>query len=109
MPHAKITIIKGMLFLFLALATYVLIGCGQSESTYLLDTCIVSGEKLGSMGDSVSYVHNGQEVKFCCKGCQAAFKKDPNKYLARLEGSAAEDHQILGHDHSGHDHSGHDH
>jgi len=102
MPHARIAIIKGILFLFLALAAYVLIGCSQSESTakaYLLDTCIVSGEKLGSMGDSVSYVHNGQEVKFCCKGCQGAFKKDPNKYLARLEGSAAEDHQSLGHDH----------
>ncbi len=107
MPHVRITIAKRILFLFLALTALVWIGCGQSELTakaYLLDACIVSGEKLDSMGEPVSYVHNGQEVKFCCKGCQGAFKKDPNKYLARLEGTAAETHQSLGHDHSGHDH-----
>ena len=29
---------------------------------YPLDVCIVSGEQLGSMGEAVVYVHEGQEV-----------------------------------------------
>ncbi|MFN0066740.1 MAG: hypothetical protein ACKVYV_03795, partial [Limisphaerales bacterium] len=36
---------------------------------YPLDVCIVSDEKLGSMGDPVVKVVDGQEVKFCCKNC----------------------------------------
>lgn len=51
---------------------------------YPLDVCIVSGEKLGSMGAPVVYVHEGQEVKFCCKNCLPDFKKEPAKYLVKL-------------------------
>jgi YHS domain-containing protein len=51
---------------------------------YPLDVCLVSGEKLGSMGAPVVYVHEGQEVKFCCKSCQPDFKKEPAKFLAKL-------------------------
>lgn len=51
---------------------------------YTSDKCIVSDNKLGSMGDPVSYVHNGQEVKFCCTPCIKKFKANPDKYLAKL-------------------------
>ena len=51
---------------------------------YPLKTCIVSDNKLGSMGDEQRLVHNGQEVKFCCKPCIAKFKKNPEKYLPKL-------------------------
>lgn len=51
---------------------------------YSLDVCIVSGEKLGSMGAPVVYVHEGQEVKLCCKSCLPDFKKEPAKFLAKL-------------------------
>lgn len=51
---------------------------------YPLDTCLVSGEKLGSMGDPVSLVHEGQEIKFCCDHCIPKFEKDPAKYLSML-------------------------
>jgi hypothetical protein len=51
---------------------------------YALETCIVGGAKLGSMGDPVVLVHNGQEVKFCCESCQPKFEADPAKYLAKL-------------------------
>lgn len=51
---------------------------------YPSDVCIVSGNKLGSMGTPVTIVHNGQEVKFCCKPCVAKFKKDPEKYLKKI-------------------------
>ncbi len=52
---------------------------------YPLDTCLVSGAKLGSMGEPPVIVHEGQEIKFCCSHCIEPFKKDPAKYLAKME------------------------
>ncbi len=51
---------------------------------YTLDTCIVSGDKIGSMGDAIVVVRDGREIKFCCKGCIADFDKDPAKFLAKI-------------------------
>ena len=55
---------------------------------YPLDICIVTGEKLRGMGDPDVYIHEGQEIKFCCKGCIGTFKKDPAKYLKKIEEEA---------------------
>lgn len=55
-----------------------------SAKPYPLDTCIVSGEKLGSMGEPIIINHEGQEIKFCCDSCVPKFKKDPTKYLTKL-------------------------
>lgn len=52
---------------------------------YPLKTCIVSDEELGSMGKPVVFVHEGQEIKLCCKNCRADFDKDPAKHLAKLK------------------------
>jgi hypothetical protein len=52
---------------------------------YTLKTCIVSGEKLGEMGKPFVFVHEGREIKLCCKDCQKDFKKDPAKYVTKLE------------------------
>jgi hypothetical protein len=52
---------------------------------YPLDYCIVTGEKLGSMGEPVVYVHEGRTIKFCCNGCVATFKQDPAKWLAKID------------------------
>lgn len=51
---------------------------------YPLNVCIVGGEKLGSMGEPVSLIYQGQQVKFCCGGCQPEFEKDPAKFLQKL-------------------------
>ncbi|MDB6136376.1 MAG: hypothetical protein JWM59_4619 [Verrucomicrobiales bacterium] len=51
---------------------------------YPLKTCIVSDEELGSMGKPVSFTHDGQEIKICCKGCKPKFEKDPATYLKKL-------------------------
>lgn len=69
---------------------------------YPLTTCLVSGEKLGEMGDPYVINHKGQEIKFCCKGCVKDFNKDSDKYLKKLkkDQNKTEDHQ--GHDHGGH-------
>lgn len=52
---------------------------------YTLKTCIVSGDKLGEMGDAVVYPYKDREIKFCCKGCIKDFNKDPEKYIKKIE------------------------
>ena len=56
----------------------------KSES-YPLGTCVVSGEKLGGMGDPVVHNYKNRIVKFCCGNCIATFEKDPDKYLAMID------------------------
>jgi hypothetical protein len=62
----------------------------QGKKPYPLTTCIVSGEKLGA-GDMKTYtfVHEGQEVKLCCKSCLKDFKKDPAKYMKKIQEAEA--------------------
>ena len=55
---------------------------------YPLDTCIVSGDKLGDMGDVIVIVREGQEIKLCCKGCIKDVDKDPAKYLKKIDEAA---------------------
>lgn len=54
-------------------------------AAYPLDYCLVTGEKLGSMGEAVTYVYEGQTFKFCCGGCLSTFKKDPSGWVAKLK------------------------
>lgn len=56
----------------------------EQAAGYPLNVCIVSGEELGSMGDPISQVHNGQTIKFCCKNCVPNFEENPEKYLTKL-------------------------
>lgn len=65
--------------------------------TYPLDVCIVSGHKLGGMGEPVVYQHEGVEVRFCCAECIDEFKKEPAKYMAKLAAAKADPH--AGHQH----------
>src|SRR5512138_2657529 len=56
---------------------------------YTLKTCVVSGEKLGGMGDAYVFEHEGREIKLCCKSCLKDFKKDPAKYIKKIEQAEA--------------------
>lgn len=56
---------------------------------YPLDYCIVSGEKLGEMGEPVVKTYGGQEVKFCCNMCVPKFEANPAAFLAKLDSAAA--------------------
>lgn len=58
----------------------------QAVKPYKLDSCIVSDEKLGEMGEPFVFTHEGQEIKLCCKKCKPKFGKDPANYLKKLEG-----------------------
>ena len=51
---------------------------------YPLKTCLVSGDKLGEMGDPFVFVKDGQEFKTCCKNCKKDIDKDPKKFLTKL-------------------------
>ena len=55
---------------------------------YPLMTCVVSGDKLGDMGDPIIYNHEGREIRFCCKSCIKDFEASPAKYLAMLDEAA---------------------
>lgn len=56
---------------------------------YTLQNCIVSGDKLGEMGEPIVYKYQGREIKFCCKGCVKDFKKEPAKYIKKIEEAEA--------------------
>ena len=56
---------------------------------YILKNCVVSGDKLGEMGEPFVYKYEGREIKFCCKGCLKDFKKDPAKYIKKIEQAEA--------------------
>ena len=55
-----------------------------NSAAYPLDYCVVSGEKLGEMGDPVVKMYDGREVKFCCAMCPPKFEKDKAKYTKKL-------------------------
>lgn len=57
---------------------------GRGAKPYPLKTCIVTDNDLGSMGDEQRIVHQGQEIKFCCKPCVDKFQKNPERYLKKL-------------------------
>ncbi len=72
------------------IASALLVSCAGTSAVagnvkpYTKDTCIVTDNKLGSMGTPITKVHGDQQVKFCCKPCIAKFEKDPQRYLAKL-------------------------
>ena len=88
----------------IAIASLLLVSCKPSKSTsasttpeqapvstngtdkpYPLEICLVSGEKLGEMGEPHVMSYQGQQIKFCCKSCVPKFEKDPARYLAKLK------------------------
>jgi hypothetical protein len=64
----------------------------EKAKPYPLKTCVVSDEKLGGdMGEPYVFTHNGQEIKLCCKSCLKDFKKDPAKYMNKIEAAKKSD------------------
>jgi hypothetical protein len=77
-----------------AAAAVFLAGCSKQEELvggvpthpYPLDRCLVSDDKLGADPNMETYVfvHDGQEIKLCCKGCLKDFENHPQMYLSKL-------------------------
>jgi len=57
----------------------------QQKDHYPLETCPVSGGKLGSMGDPIDLVVNNRHVKICCAGCKEKLEADPASFIAKLD------------------------
>lgn len=56
----------------------------QQASSYPLDTCVGSGEKLGSMGDPYDMVIAGRLMRLCCGGCKEGVKSNPAAAIVKL-------------------------
>lgn len=57
----------------------------ESGDPYVLATCVVSGEPLGSMGEPIVRNVNGREIRLCCKGCIKKFDADQAGYIKKID------------------------
>jgi len=61
-----------------------------ASDPYPLETCIVSGEKLGSMGKPVVKEYDGREVRFCCNGCIKEFEAKQAEFIKKIDAKIIE-------------------
>jgi len=85
-------------------ATEAAAASADGAKPYPLAICLVSGEKLGEMGEPQRLVYQGQEMKFCCEDCVKDFQADPDQYISNLTTALAKpmDMPADGGDHSQH-------
>jgi YHS domain-containing protein len=57
----------------------------EQRPYYPLQTCPVSGEKLGEMGEPVDVVYNNRLVRLCCEKCKAKLMANPKQYMDKLD------------------------
>lgn len=58
---------------------------------YPLATCPISGEQLGSMGESIIKTYNGREVRFCCSDCIEKFEADLDASWKKVDEAIVKD------------------
>ncbi len=51
--------------------------------------CPVSGEKVGEMGEIITYEYNGKIYNLCCEACLKDFGKNPEKFSKIAEDEVA--------------------
>ena len=51
---------------------------------YPLKICLVSDNKLGSMGKPYKFTFKDQKILLCCKPCLKKFAKESDKYVKKL-------------------------
>ena len=66
------------------------VGCGEEEGTAVGPGGTVMAQKgcpvMGNPIDKTIFTeYKGQKVYFCCAACVETFKKEPEKYLPKLE------------------------
>lgn len=66
------------------------------------EICPVSGEKIDEKMKQ-TYEYKGKIYSFCCPGCIEEFKKNPEKYIEKMEKSEEGKHDYSTHE--GHHHS----
>ncbi|MEK6701595.1 MAG: hypothetical protein AABZ53_04980 [Planctomycetota bacterium] len=82
----------------------------KQTKDYPLKTCLVSKEKLGSMGDPKDLVIAGRLIRLCCSSCEKDVRKDPAKFIALVDmarkGGTGEKHKPDAGHAPGKDHEG---
>ena len=78
----------------LLIGVIVLVGCKEktepAEQPQIEQAASVSGEQAkcpvmgGAINKKVFTEYEGKKVYFCCAGCIAKFKAEPEKYIAEL-------------------------
>ncbi len=53
--------------------------------------CPVTGELLGAMGKPYKISVEGRTVFLCCSGCEEEFRKNPDKYFAKMKATGEKD------------------
>ena len=81
----KALLITTALFTSLSLLPVTRAADEKKPKPYTLKTCPTDGEKLDSMGTPYTFIHEGREIKLCCKGCLDDFKKNSAKYIKKIE------------------------
>jgi hypothetical protein len=66
-------------------------GANEKITPYTLKICVVSGDKLGEMGKPFVFTNDTREIKLCCKSCLKDFKKEPAKYVKKIEVAEAKE------------------
>jgi YHS domain-containing protein len=58
----------------------------KEKAGYPLKTCVISGERLehSALGEPVDFIYNNHLVRLCCTMCLATFKKNPDRYLKKI-------------------------
>lgn len=67
----------------------------RQKAGYALQTCPVSGEKLGEMGQPKDYVAGNRLIRFCCPSCIAQFNKDPLPTLTKIDEAGKPPHPAV--------------
>lgn len=55
------------------------------RADYPLEVCVVSGGKLGSMGEPTEMIVGGRLLRFCCASCESKVLDDPSPYLRKID------------------------
>jgi hypothetical protein len=62
----------------------------RQKSDYPLETCLVSGKPLGSMGTAVDFLYGTRLYRMCCDGCRKNVVKNADQYWKTLADLRAE-------------------
>lgn len=60
---------------------------------YTLNTCPVSGEELGSMGEAPVIIHEGREIRLCCGGCEKKYRENAEAMNQKIDAKLIADQE----------------
>src|SRR3989338_5026564 len=92
MKTAIVLILAGLLMFSVASSAYANCGmCGMGAKAQDAGNtiCPVTGEKITD-ASKVTYEYQGKIYNFCCPMCIDEFKKDPAKYISKIEAQKVE-------------------